>query len=319
MKNRMSFPSRLLVSLTVAWLVAFCAAITTSPATAAYTPSGDTIATGNITTQNLVPAGTATASSAVEIAMAGRAGVVIQTTGTYTGALSIQGTVNGTVWVTMSDASLLKNVNSGAYAATIASATQGIFILNAPGYVKVRVTGLAAMSGTATVTINANAAPNMTVLASALPAGSAALGSVTVASGTITTVTTANLAASSTITPIPLTTQGCSTTAHVISTASTNAVNVKNGVGVLCALQVSNINAAIRYLKLYNKASAPTVGTDTPVMTIMLPPSSNQVLTFAPFGFRFSTGISYALTTGMAVADTGAISAAETSVGFVYN
>lgn len=35
----------------------------------------------------------------------------------------------------------------------------------------------------------------------------------------------------------------------------------------------SNINAAARYLKLYNKASAPTVGTDTPVLTIPLPPA----------------------------------------------
>jgi hypothetical protein len=39
---------------------------------------------------------------------------------------------------------------------------------------------------------------------------------------------------------------------------------VKASAGQVYSLFVSNINAAVRYLKLYNKASAPTVGTDVP-------------------------------------------------------
>ena len=36
-------------------------------------------------------------------------------------------------------------------------------------------------------------------------------------------------------------------------------------------LTASNPTATAAYLKLYNKASAPTVGTDVPVLTITLP------------------------------------------------
>lgn len=314
MNFRASFIASFLVAVAIGLLSASGA-----PAQAAYAPSGDTIASGTITTQNLVPAGTATAASAVEIAMSGRSGAVVQTTGTYTGALSPQCTVNGTTWVTMSGASVIRNLSGDALAATISSGAQSVYALSAPGCVKIRITALAAVTGTATVTINANSSPNSITVATALPAGAAAIGAVT-GSGTFTTsgTTTATLAASSTVTPVPLTAQGCSTTSHTISAASTNATNVKNGVGVVCTIQISNINAAARYLKLYNKASAPTVGTDTPVMTIMLPPTSNQVFNFAPFGLRFSTGISFALTTGITVADTGAVSVSESSVSFWY-
>lgn len=115
------------------------------------------LATGNITTQNLVPAGTATAGSAVEATITTQGMATVQVTGTYTGALSLQYTVNGTDWVTHAtgnDAAFF-NVNTGSYAFTIASGTTGIFRIPTTGAVKVRITGLAAMTGTATVTINA--------------------------------------------------------------------------------------------------------------------------------------------------------------------
>lgn len=53
-------------------------------------------------------------------------------------------------------------------------------------------------------------------------------------------------------------------------------------------------------------------------MTILLPANSNQFITASAGGLRFSTGIAYALTTGIAVADTGAVSAAEHSVSMFY-
>jgi hypothetical protein len=112
--------------------------------------------------------------------------------------------------------------------------------------------------------------------------------------------------------------QGASTTHHAISAATTNATSVKASAGTINTLQISNVNAAARYLKLYNKASAPTVGTDTPVMTIYLPPTSNQTINTGAYGIRFSTGIAYALTTGITVADATAVAASEHSVGIFY-
>jgi hypothetical protein len=117
---------------------------------------------------------------------------------------------------------------------------------------------------------------------------------------------------------IPNSAQGASTSHHLISAASTNATSVKASAGVINTIQVSNINAAFRYFKLYNKASAPTVGTDTPVLTLALPPNSSVPVDCGPFGIRLATGIAYALTTGMAVADTGAVAATEHSVFIQY-
>lgn len=100
-------------------------------------------------------------------------------------------------------------------------------------------------------------------------------------------------------------------TSRILSAAaSTNATSAKASLGTLFAIQGYNASASLRYLKLYNKASAPTVGTDTPVKTIPLPPTSGFAFDW-PTGFAFSTGIAYALTTGVADNDTGALTAAD--------
>lgn len=101
------------------------------------------------------------------------------------------------------------------------------------------------------------------------------------------------------------------TTSRIPSAAaSTNATSAKASAGVLYSLVGYNAAAALRYLKIYNKASAPTVGTDTPVLTIPLPATAGFAIDF-PLGFRCDTGIAYALTTGAADADTGALTAAD--------
>ncbi len=92
--------------------------------------------------------------------------------------------------------------------------------------------------------------------------------------------------------------------------ADTNATSAKASAGDLFVIHGHNASATARYLKLYNKASAPTVGTDTPVMTLYLPPLLTFKFEFNK-GHYFSTGIAYALTTGVADADTGALTAAD--------
>ena len=90
--------------------------------------------------------------------------------------------------------------------------------------------------------------------------------------------------------------------------ASTNGTSAKASAGWLRFITGKNASVAERFLKFYNKASAPTVGTDTPVMTIVLPP--NTYFTLRP-ELYFATGIAYALTTAAADADTGALTAAD--------
>jgi hypothetical protein len=83
---------------------------------------------------------------------------------------------------------------------------------------------------------------------------------------------------------------------------------------------VSNINAAVRYFKVYNTSAAPTVGTDTPVLVLPIPGATTGggVTIVFPMPISFATGISVALTTGIADSDTGAVSANEHTVNVVY-
>lgn len=123
---------------------------------------------------------------------------------------------------------------------------------------------------------------------------------------------TANLAAAAT---------GGYTPGKLVSAASTNATNVKASAGTVGFICAFNTNAAARYLKLYNKASSPTVGTDTPVQVYTIPGNTagaGVVLPLPPQGLNFSTGISLALTTGAADSDTGAVAASEIVVSYGY-
>lgn len=112
---------------------------------------------GNITTQNLVPAGVATANSAVELDLGGGFNYTgIQVTGTYTGALSVQYSIDGTTWVTVGGTVVgnsIEDVSVGTALATIVSAAQGIRRIRTAGMGKIRVTALAAVTGTAVVTL----------------------------------------------------------------------------------------------------------------------------------------------------------------------
>lgn len=103
----------------------------------------------------------------------------------------------------------------------------------------------------------------------------------------------------------------------LIAAGTTNGTLVKSAAGTIYSIIVNNQNAAVRYLKLYNKATAPTVGTDTPVMTLALQASRTETFEF-PKGLAFATGIGFGLTTGVADNDTGAVTANEHVVNIAY-
>ena len=99
------------------------------------------------------------------------------------------------------------------------------------------------------------------------------------------------------------------TTYNVVTAASTNSAVVKATAGTLYEITISNPTATAAYVKLYNKATAPTVGTDEPVMTIPVPATSATTmpisLIFGQVGKRFATGIGIACTAAAAATDTG--------------
>lgn len=108
------------------------------------------------------------------------------------------------------------------------------------------------------------------------------------------------------------------TASNVNSAATTNATSVKATAGSVYSITASNTGAAAAFLKLYNKASAPTVGTDVPVLTIPIPASSVQNIEFGTAGHRFTTGIALAITNLAADSDTTAIAASQVKVITAY-
>lgn len=112
---------------------------------------------GAITAQNSVPNGEATANSAVELELGGKYNVLgIQVQGTYTGALSVQFSNDGTRWETVGGTVVgnsIEDTSVGTAAAAIASAAQKIYRIRCGGMNKVRVTALAAVTGQANVTL----------------------------------------------------------------------------------------------------------------------------------------------------------------------
>lgn len=91
---------------------------------------------------------------------------------------------------------------------------------------------------------------------------------------------------------------------------------VKASAGQVYGWVLCNNAGASRFVKLYNKATAPTEA-DTPVMTIELPALSTGQYAI-PVGIAFAAGISVRATTGVADNDVGAPTANDVVVNLLY-
>lgn len=90
------------------------------------------------------------------------------------------------------------------------------------------------------------------------------------------------------------------------TTAATNAALIVAGDRTLFELTVSNPTATAAYVKLYNKATSPTVGTDVPILTIPVAAGATVGMEFGPEGKDFSLGIGIAVTANALATDTTA-------------
>ena len=79
-------------------------------------------------------------------------------------------------------------------------------------------------------------------------------------------------------------------------------------------LTVGNISAVVRFMKFYDKASAPVVGTDIPFWTLPIPVGGFSESFIYPVSFAL--GLAYAITSGAVDSDTTAIAANDIH-GFV--
>jgi hypothetical protein len=104
--------------------------------------------------------------------------------------------------------------------------------------------------------------------------------------------------------------------AKVASAASTNATSVKTREGRVVGWSLTNTTASLKYFRLYNKAAAPTVGTDVPVLIVGLPATSTTTA-HLPAGLALGTGIAYAITGAVADNDT-TVTAANDVIGALF-
>lgn len=115
----------------------------------------------------------------------------------------------------------------------------------------------------------------------------------------------------------PSAAQGGPLLSKVASGATTNATSVKASAGVVVGLHLTNTTAAFKYFRLYSKASAPTVGTDSPALVVGLPPNSTTAIHY-PAGVALAAGIAYAITGAVADLDATVTAANDVIGGLFY-
>ena len=113
------------------------------------------------------------------------------------------------------------------------------------------------------------------------------------------------------------------TKVHFKSSAnSTNATSVKNSSGAIFNMIIHNThsgggsNNSIAF-RLYNKTTAPVVGTDVPMIVIHVPANASKEINFTS-GITFTNGIAYSITDGDALLDATAVSADGVQVYIGY-
>jgi hypothetical protein len=103
------------------------------------------------------------------------------------------------------------------------------------------------------------------------------------------------------------------------SAATTNGALILTGTSNVSSFYATNEGASAAYIKLYNKATAPTVGTDTPEMIIPVPAAVSGVPGVANpnigfHGFRFALGLGIAITGAAVFTDVTAVAAGQVKV-----
>jgi hypothetical protein len=117
---------------------------------------------------------------------------------------------------------------------------------------------------------------------------------------------------------LPVTTQ-----AHFkSSTASTNATSVRGSAGSVFNIIVHNTHSgggggSAITLRFYDKATAPVVGTDVPMIIIHVQSNDSKEINFTS-GITFKNGIAYSITAGNSLLDTTPVSADGVQVYIGY-
>lgn len=110
---------------------------------------------------------------------------------------------------------------------------------------------------------------------------------------------------------------GGGTPFHTISAASTNAQNIAAYGAQIYGYDLGNNGTSAAYVKFYDTAGTPTVGTDVPVWVVYLPAGTVQHFSTS-LGIPFGSGLGLAITGGAADNDTTAVAANQVVVNVQF-
>lgn len=124
-------------------------------------------------------------------------------------------------------------------------------------------------------------------------------------------------------TPMPATpsagTAGGATPFKLIAANTNNSTLISTGAHSVYSWQTGNINASTPYyMKFYDKATAPTCGTDTPVKVVLIPPINSGNNGGISVGFNVTLGLGICIVTGIADNDNTAVPAATVIANVDY-
>ena len=261
-------------------------------------PASFTLVTGNITANAQSVFCDVSRSSNVMIHMVATS--LVGHNVTFEGSLDSTNGTDGAwfaIQVIRSNANTIE-LTSGVLAATPAYAWEAS--VNGLSFIRVRAT--AHTSGTATWKFQRGSYATE-------PIPAAQISGTQPVSGTVTATVTAG-----TVNPVVP-----ATPYFVNSAATTNGALILTGTSGLSAFYATNTGATAAFVKLYNKATAPTVGTDVPEMIIPVPAAVSGVpgvasLSMGFHGFRFALGLGIAITGAVADSDTTAVAAGQVKV-----
>lgn len=117
--------------------------------------------------------------------------------------------------------------------------------------------------------------------------------------------------------PIGSSTSGGLSTYRNISLSATG-INIKPSAGQINGWYLFNNATGSRFVKFYDKATNPTVGTDTPLLTLQLPAGDGANLNLLP-GIQFNNGIGIAATVNVGDSDTTAPSANDVVANVIFS
>jgi len=107
-------------------------------------------------------------------------------------------------------------------------------------------------------------------------------------------------------------------TVSLTAANSTNATSASAVAGRLKKVQLRNTGAVACYFKIYDKASAPTVGTDVPVMLLTVPANAELDISIKGDGLPFALGLAYATTLNKVNSDSTAVAAGALKADLAY-